>query len=110
MLQRKRTIQQVIEEQAKRWQVNKQEGGKKEKTKINVVAVSRQPGSGGGLIARELSEQVDFDLFHQEVIHEMAKSGNILIPQIRSDGQVVVKIKQRDRAFPIRLPNGKKVF
>jgi hypothetical protein len=47
------------------------------KPAISLVTVSREPGSGGKLIAQGIAERLDFDLFHQEVIHEMAQSAKV---------------------------------
>ena len=74
MLTKKRSIQQVIEEQAKRWELLKSRPAYDRPSRISVVTVSREPGSGGRLIAQRIAEKLGFDLFHQEVIHEMAQS------------------------------------
>ncbi len=73
MATRKRSIQQIIEEQVKRWQIMQKKPEKQEE-RYNVVTISREPGSGGRLIATELAEKLGYDLFHQEVIHKMAES------------------------------------
>jgi len=73
MSTRKRSIQRIIEEQVKRWQIMNAEK-KTEETGITVVTLSREPGSRGRLVAEGLSEKLDFNLFHQEVIHRMAES------------------------------------
>lgn len=71
-----RSINKIIEEQVQKWQIM-QTGKKKEETGIEVVTISREPGSGGNLVAKAVSERLSFDLFHQEVIHEMAKSAKV---------------------------------
>lgn len=71
-----RTTQQIVEEQVQRWQLLNTE--KREPVKgIDVIAISREPGSGGRIIAVKLSEILGFDLFHQEVIHQMSESANV---------------------------------
>jgi len=78
MKTRTRSIHQIIEEQVKKWQIlDKQE--KKEAEEISVVTISREPGSGGNIVAKSLSEKLDFDLFYQEVIHEMAESARVSV-------------------------------
>lgn len=47
------------------------------KSKNTVITVSRQPGSGGNLVAQGIAEKLGLDLFHQQVIHEMAESANV---------------------------------
>jgi len=73
-----RSIQQIIEEQVQRWQIlsTKEES---ETGQISVVTVSREPGSGGNILAKSLSERLGFDLFYQEIIHEMAESARVSV-------------------------------
>jgi cytidylate kinase len=75
MKTKSRSIQQIIEDQFKKWSLQAFE--EKEKGPLPVVTISREPGSGGEIIAKTLAEKLDFDLFHQEVIHEMAQSANV---------------------------------
>lgn len=68
-----RSIHQIIEEQIQKWQLLKKEK-KKETLKISVITISREPGSGGNVLAKLLAEKLDFDLFYQEVVHKIAES------------------------------------
>lgn len=78
MKTRTRSIYQIIEEQVQKWQIlDKKE--QKEAEEISVVTISREPGSGGNIVAKSLSEKLGFDLFYQEVIHEMAESARVSI-------------------------------
>jgi cytidylate kinase len=78
MKTRTRSIYQIIEEQVQKWQIlDKKE--KKEAEEISVVTISREPGSGGNIVAKSLSEKLSFDLFYQEVIHEMAESARVSV-------------------------------
>jgi len=74
MANKKRSIQQIIEEQVKRWEAMKPKEKEIDERGVSVITVSREPGSGGKLIAKGIAEKLGFDLFHQEVIHEMAES------------------------------------
>lgn len=74
MMTKKRTIQQIVEEQSKRWERMKSSTKQDNLNEISVITVSREPGSGGKLIAQKIAEKLGFDLFHREVIHEMAES------------------------------------
>lgn len=68
-----RSIEKIVEDQALQWQ--KLNANKKtEPEGINVITVSREYGSGGSIIAKMLADKLGYDLFHREVIHEMAKS------------------------------------
>lgn len=68
-----RSILQIVEGQAQRWMLMKKESKDREET-LPVVTVSREPGSGGKLLAQQVAERLEIDLFHQEVLHAMAQS------------------------------------
>ncbi|QTA88261.1 AAA family ATPase [Desulfonema magnum] len=71
----KRSVEQMIEEQVQRWQLMQAEPKKEEP--VPVITISREAGSGGRLVAQGLAEKLGLDLFHQEVIHEMAESAKV---------------------------------
>ncbi len=73
-----RSIEQIIEEQVRRWQIIRTEE-KKADERISVITISREPGSGGNILAERLSQQLEFDLFYQEFIHKMAESAHVSI-------------------------------
>jgi cytidylate kinase len=76
MKTRLRSINQIVEEQVQKWQ-RLRPTFKPEKPSPPVITVSREAGSGGRILARQIAEDLGFDLFHQEVMHEMAKSSNV---------------------------------
>ena len=71
-----RSTLQIIEEQVRRWQVAGREEPRKV-ANVPVITVSREPGSGGKLIALGLAARLDLELFHQEIIHAVAKSAQV---------------------------------
>jgi cytidylate kinase len=71
-----KTIPRIIEEQVQRWQIMQKEG-KEEKEGVSIVTVSREPGSGGRILAGKLADKLGIDIFHQEVINEIAKSADV---------------------------------
>ena len=71
-----KTIPQIVEEQIQRWHIIGSEK-KEEKAAVSVVTISRDPGSGGRIVAQKLAEKLGFDVFHREVLHEMAKSADV---------------------------------
>ena len=71
-----RSIQQLIEEQMQRWQLMKLEKVP-EKKGISTITISREPGSGGNVVAKQLAEKLNFDVFHQEVLLEIAKRADV---------------------------------
>jgi cytidylate kinase len=69
-------IEQIIEEQFQKWQV--QTYKEKAKTaRLPVITISREPGSGGRIIAKAMADTYGLSLFHQEVIHQMAENTQI---------------------------------
>ena len=71
-----KSIPRIIEEQVHRWQImRKIERSQREG--VSIVTLSREPGSGGRIVAGRLAEKLSIDIFHQEVIHEMAKSADV---------------------------------
>ena len=73
-----RSIEQIVEEQVKRWRIIPAPE-KKEAETISVITISREPGSGGNILAQRLSERLDFDLFYQDFIHSMAESAHVSV-------------------------------
>jgi cytidylate kinase len=71
-----KSIPQIVEEQVHRWQIQQQKKPE-EKAIVPVVTISREPGSGGGIVAQKLSERLGFEVFHQEILHEMAKRAEV---------------------------------
>jgi cytidylate kinase len=73
-----RSIEQIVEEQVKRWRIIPAPEKKGDET-ISVITISREPGSGGNILAKRLSEQLGFDLFYQDFIHSMAESAHVSV-------------------------------
>ena len=71
-----KTVNQIIEEQIHRWQIEHREQ-KEEKPGISIVTVSGEPGAGGRIVASRLADRLGIEIFHKEVINEMAKSADI---------------------------------
>jgi cytidylate kinase len=71
-----RSIHQIVEEQVQRWQILKAEK-KIEKETVTVITLSREPGSGGRIIARVLAKNLKYDLFDQEILHAMAENAKV---------------------------------
>jgi cytidylate kinase len=71
-----RTVQQIIEEQMQRWQFMKTKKVK-EKQGVFTITISREPGSGGRIMAKKLAGKLGFEIFHQEVLHEIARRADV---------------------------------
>ncbi len=71
-----RSLEKIVEDQILQWQ--KIRSAKKEQYgEVNIITISREYGSGGVFIAEKLAKKLGYDLFHQEIIDEMAKSAKI---------------------------------
>jgi len=71
-----KSMSQIIEEQVHRWQIQHKEKPE-EKPIVPVVTISREPGSGGRIVAQSLAARLGFEVFHQEVLREMAKRADV---------------------------------
>ena len=71
-----RSVIKIIEEQVKKWQIMKVKE-KKEAIFFPVITISREPGSGGRIVATELGKKLGLDVFHQEIINEIAESAQV---------------------------------
>ena len=71
-----KSIEQIIDDQAKRWERTRSEEGREKITKP-VITFSREPGSGGSIIAKKIADQLGLDYFHNEIIQKMAENASI---------------------------------
>ena len=76
MITKTRSVEQIIEEQMLKWQMTTKEITDK-KIVLPVITVSREPGSGGRILSQALARKHGLDMFHQEVLHEMAASTKV---------------------------------
>jgi cytidylate kinase len=71
----RKSHEKIIDEQVKRWEIMRaQKTGKEEG--LPVITVSREPGSGGRIVAERIARQLGLDLFHGEIIQEIAESAD----------------------------------
>ena len=73
---------QLIEEQVRRWEILRQE--KQDLKPLPVITLSREPGSGGKLVAKAVADRLGLDLFHQKIINAMAQNAETTTRVIRS--------------------------
>lgn len=71
-----RSMERLIEEQMQRWQLMHTEK-KPARDVLPVITISREPGSGGRIVAQKLAAKLNVAVFHQEVLHEMAKRAEV---------------------------------
>lgn len=71
-----KSTEQMIDDQVKRWEMMRAVGERAQGAKP-VITFSREPGSGGSIVAKELAEQLGLDFFHREIIQKMSESASI---------------------------------
>lgn len=77
-----KAIQQIIEEQVRRWEILRKE--KTETKTMPVITLSREPGSGGRLVAQAVADQMGLDLFDNKIINAMAQNADTSTRVIRT--------------------------
>jgi cytidylate kinase len=77
-----KAMHQLIEEQVRRWEFLRKE--KQQNNPLPVITLSREPGSGGKLVAKAVADRLDLDLFHQELINAMAQNADTSTRVIRT--------------------------
>jgi cytidylate kinase len=77
-----KTMNQLIEEQVRRWEILHKE--KREEKNVPVITLSREPGSGGNLVAKAVADRLGLDLFHQHLITAMAENADTSTRVIRT--------------------------
>lgn len=70
-----RSPQQIVEEQVQRWQLLKKTAPEKQVSPT--VTLSREPGSGGRVVAEALAAELGFDIFHQEMIQQLSENTRV---------------------------------
>ena len=72
----RRSIEKIVQDQILQW--NRFHSEKKDESKlVSVIPGSREPGSGGSLMAAKLARDLEFDLFDREIIQDIAESAHI---------------------------------
>jgi cytidylate kinase len=83
-----RSIEALVDEQARRWQLVRQE--RRQEPRRPVVTVTGQQGAGDAEVARMLAADLGLDLFDREIIHRIADSTHL-------SERVVSSLDEKDR-------------
>jgi cytidylate kinase len=83
-----RTVEQLVEDQAHRWEQRRDQ--RHERPLLPVIAISRQHGAGGSELARRLAEELQLDLLDREIIQQIAENAHL-------SERVVQTLDERDR-------------
>jgi len=85
-----RTIEAIVEEQAHRWQLRREE--RPSESRRPVLTVSREHGAGGDDVARKLAETLHLDLFDREIIQRIAENTHLserVVASLEKDQEVL---------------------
>lgn len=70
-----RSLEVLVEQQARRWQLGRDERRSEERKPV--LTVSRQHGAGGGDVVKILAEELKLDVFDREILHQIAESTHL---------------------------------
>ena len=87
-----KSIHKIIDEQIKRWEIGTRENKPVQET-VNVITISRESGSRGYEVAKQLCRETGFDLFHHEIVDAMvetSKSNRVLLETLDERGMNIV--------------------
>ena len=77
-----KAMHQLIEEQVRRWELLRKE--KREDKTMPVITLSREPGSGGNLVAKAVADRLGLEIFDQKLINAMAENAEASIRVIQT--------------------------
>lgn len=83
-------VELLVEQQARRWQMRRSEDAEQERGRT--VAISRLPGARGEEVAHGLGQALGYDVFDQEIIHEIARRADL------SD-RIVAALDEKNRSL-----------
>ena len=89
MLQSPRSINSLVEEQINRWRAVNADRSGKVKVYHPVITISREPGTGGTVIATRLAEALGMDIMSTQIIHKVAES-------VQMSEKVVSSLDEKD--------------
>jgi len=79
-----RSFDSFIQELVEKWGKPPNADRKHDASRITVVTVSSEPGSGGQVIAKGIAEKMGYDLFQRDIIREIAERADIGVSVIES--------------------------
>ena len=89
MATKKTSIAQFVKKQVTKWEQMYSQAYRQTEASIPVITLSMEPGSGGSMVARRITDRLEFDLFNREIIEEISKSAEIR--------ETVIETLEKDR-------------
>lgn len=89
MAKEKISIKQFVSDQVKKWEHMYSQTGRQAEPRLPSITLSMEPGSGGSILAQQIADRLEFDLFNREIVEEIAKSAEIR--------ETVIETLEKDR-------------
>ena len=89
MAKEKISIKQFVTDQVKKWEHMYSRTGRQAEPRLPSITLSMEPGSGGSILAQQIADRLEFDLFNREIVEEIAKSAEIR--------ETVIETLEKDR-------------
>ncbi|UCD82808.1 MAG: cytidylate kinase-like family protein [Desulfobacterales bacterium] len=89
MAKEKTSIKQFVRDQVKKWERMYSQADRQAQPHLPSITLSMEPGSGGSILAQQIADRLDFDLFNREIVEEIAKSAEIR--------ETVIETLEKDR-------------
>jgi cytidylate kinase len=77
MAKEKISIKQFVSNQVKKWERMYSQADRRAERRLPTITLSMEPGSGGSILAQQIADRLEFDLFNREIVEEIAKSAEI---------------------------------
>jgi cytidylate kinase len=89
MAKEKISIKQFVADQVEKWEHMYSQTGRQAEPRLPSITLSMEPGSGGSILAQQIADRLEFDLFNREIVEEIAKSAEIR--------ETVIETLEKDR-------------
>jgi cytidylate kinase len=77
MAKEKISIKQFVNDQVEKWERMYSQADRQAESRLPSITLSMEPGSGGTLLAQQIADRLEFDLFNRKIVEEIAKSAEI---------------------------------
>jgi cytidylate kinase len=77
MQKQPKAVEKFVQEQIKKWKAIQASRELEGRPRRPVVTISMQPGSRGSVVAEEVAQRLDYDLFNREMIKKIAQSSHM---------------------------------
>jgi cytidylate kinase len=83
------SIKQFVSNQVKKWERMYAQADRQAEPRLPTITVSMEPGSSGSILAQQIADRLEFDLYNRKIVEEIAKSAEIR--------ETVIETLEKDR-------------